>query len=174
MTQTPTIMDPADVRARLQQELPPGMLEHVDQTAHLARKLAAVHGVDRDRAELAALLHDIADRYSDVELLILAERYDLPVSLTEARVPKLLHGKIAAEILRREWGITDDELLDAIADHITGGVRMSPLAKIVFIADKLDPGATATTTTSTRFETWRWSISTLPCCASTRGAWTSW
>lgn len=140
MTQTPTIMDPADVRARLEQELLPDMLEHVDQTAHLARKLAAIHGVDRDRAELAALLHDIADRYSDVELLILAERYDLPVSLTEARVPKLLHGKVAAEILRREWGIRDDELLDAIADHITGSVRMSPLAKVVFVADKLEPG----------------------------------
>ena len=60
MTQTPTIMDPAAVRSRLEQELPPGMLEHVDQTAYLARKLAAIHGVDRDRAELAALLHDIA------------------------------------------------------------------------------------------------------------------
>jgi predicted HD superfamily hydrolase involved in NAD metabolism len=133
-------MNPADVRARLQQELPPGALEHVDRTAHLARKLAAVHGIDRDRAELAALLHDIADRYSDVELLILAERYEIPVSLTEARVPKLLHGKIGAEILRRDWGITDEELLDAIAEHITGGVRMSPLAKVVFVADKLEPG----------------------------------
>jgi predicted HD superfamily hydrolase involved in NAD metabolism len=140
MTGTLTIMNPVDVRERLHKELPPGVLEHVDRTAHLARKLAAVHGVDRDQAELAALLHDIGDRYSDVELLILAERFELPISLTEARVPKLLHGKIAAEILRREWGITDEELLDAIAEHITGGVRMSPLAKVLFVADKLEPG----------------------------------
>jgi predicted HD superfamily hydrolase involved in NAD metabolism len=133
-------MSPTDVRARLAQELPPDTMEHVDRTAHLARKLAAIHGIDRDQAELAALLHDIADRYSDVELLILAERFGLPVNLTEARVPKLLHGKVGAEILRRDWHITDDELLDAIADHITGSVQMSPLAKIVFIADKLEEG----------------------------------
>jgi predicted HD superfamily hydrolase involved in NAD metabolism len=111
----------------------------VQRTAHLARKLAAIHGVDRDQAELAALLHDVADHYSDVELLILAEQLKIPVSLTEARVPRLLHGKVGAEILRREWRITDEELLDAIAEHITGGVRMSPLSKVIFVADKLEP-----------------------------------
>lgn len=139
MAETP-VFSPADVRDRLARELPPDTLTHVDETALLARKLAAIHGVDRDRAELAALLHDIADRYSDVELLILAERYGLEVSLTEARVPKLLHGKVGAEILRREWGITDEELLDAVRDHTTASVRMSPLAKVVFVADKLEPG----------------------------------
>lgn len=70
-------------------------------------------------------------------MLLTADGVD--VSLTEARVPKLLHGKIGAEVLRREWGITDDELLDAVRDHITGGVRMSPLAKVLFVTDKLEP-----------------------------------
>jgi predicted HD superfamily hydrolase involved in NAD metabolism len=126
------------VRERLERDLPSETLAHASRCADLARLLASAHGVDPDRAELAALLHDIADAYSDVELLILAERYDIRVSLTEARVPRLLHGKVAAEILRREWGITDEELLDAVGEHTTGGVRMSPLAKVTFIADKLE------------------------------------
>lgn len=139
MTQILTLT-PASVREELERVLSPDTLEHTVQSAELARTLAIAHGVDPDRAELAALLHDIADQYSDRELLVLAERYDIPVNLTEARVPKLLHGKVGAEILRREWGITDDEVLDAIRDHITGGTVMSPLAKVVFVADKLEPG----------------------------------
>jgi predicted HD superfamily hydrolase involved in NAD metabolism len=95
--------------------------------------------VEPERAELAALIHDIADRYSDVELLILAERYGVPISLTEARVPKLLHGPVGAEILRQEYGISDEELLDAVRDHVTGGLHMSSLSKLLFIADKIEP-----------------------------------
>lgn len=138
MPQTATMI-PASVRERLRRELMPEAFAHSCRTAELARRLAAAHGVDPDRAELAALLHDISDRSSDVDLLGLAERYSIPVSLTEARVPRLLHGKVGAEILRREWEITDEELLDAVRDHVTGGVRMSRLAKVIFVADKLEP-----------------------------------
>jgi predicted HD superfamily hydrolase involved in NAD metabolism len=114
-------------------------LAHSERTAELAAELAARHGVDPERARVAALVHDIADRYSNRELLVLAQRYGIDVSLTEARVPKLLHGKVGAEILKREWGVTDDELLDAVRDHITGGALMGPLAKVLFVADKLEP-----------------------------------
>jgi predicted HD superfamily hydrolase involved in NAD metabolism len=117
----------------------PDTFAHAERAAELAARLAMRHGVDPERAQLAGLLHDIADRYSERELLSLAERYGVPVNLTEARVPKLLHGKVGAEILRRDWGITDEELLDAVRDHITGGVYMSDLAKVTFVADKLEP-----------------------------------
>jgi predicted HD superfamily hydrolase involved in NAD metabolism len=128
-----------DLLQRLSVELDAEILAHSERTAELAVQLAEHHGVDPERARLAALIHDIADRYSDRELLILAERYGVDVSLAEARVPKLLHGKIGAEVLRRDWGITDDELLDTVRDHITGGIRMGPLAKVLFVADKLEP-----------------------------------
>lgn len=129
----------AEIHARLARELLPETLGHVKRTAELARQLAVDHGVDPDRAERGALLHDVADRYSDVELLGFAEQFNIPVSLTEARIPKLLHGAVGAEILRREWGVTDDELLDAVRDHITGGTTMGRLAKVIFVADKLEP-----------------------------------
>ena len=129
----------SDLLQRLGAELDAETLAHSERTAELAVQLGEHHGVDPERARLAALIHDVADCYSERELLVLAERYGIDVSLTEARVPKLLHGKIGAEILRRDWGITDDELLDAVRDHITGGVRMGPLARVLFVADKLEP-----------------------------------
>lgn len=128
-----------EVRERLRREMEPDTYAHAERTAEIARQLAIAHGEDPDRAELAGLVHDIADRFSERELLVLAERYDIPINLTEARIPKLLHAKVGAEILRREWGIVDEELLDAVREHITGSVRMTPLAKLTFVADKIEP-----------------------------------
>jgi len=98
-----------------------------------------MHGVDPDRAEVAARVHDIASRYSGEELLTFAEQFGIPISITEARAPRLLHGKVAAEMLRRDWGIDDEELLDAVAYHITGNPHMGKLAKVLFVADKIEP-----------------------------------
>jgi predicted HD superfamily hydrolase involved in NAD metabolism len=128
-----------EIRERLKRELTPDAMEHTLRTVEVVRQLAAAHRVDLERAELAALLHDVADGYSDRQLLGLAERYGIPVSLTEARIPKLLHGAVGAEILRHEWGITDEELLDAVRDHISGGPHMGMLAKVLFVADKIEP-----------------------------------
>jgi predicted HD superfamily hydrolase involved in NAD metabolism len=130
---------PIDLKASVERELGGEILAHSRRTAIVARELALAHGVDPDRAELAAIVHDIADRYSDVELLVLAERYEIPISLTEARVPKLLHGPVGAEILRYNFAITDDELLDAVRDHVCGGPHMGKLAKVLFVADKIEP-----------------------------------
>ena len=141
MTQT---MDPEtysprfildQMRIRLRAEKTPDTLAHAERTAEVARRLAVAHGEDPDRAELAGLVHDVADRYSDRELLGLAGHYGIPVTLTEARVPRLLHARVGAELLR-EAGVRDEELLDAVREHITGGPRMSLLAKITFVADK--------------------------------------
>jgi predicted HD superfamily hydrolase involved in NAD metabolism len=137
MTQIDTITTEG-IRERMRQEMEPDTFAHAERTAELARRLAIAHGEDPDRAELAGLVHDIADRYSDRELLTFAQRFDLPLSLTEARIPKLLHGRVGAEILR-EYGVTDEELLDAVRDHITGNVFMSMLSKITFVADKIEP-----------------------------------
>jgi len=127
-----------EIRERIRKEMEPETYAHAERTAEVARRLAVAHGEDPDRAELAGLVHDIADRFSDRELLRLADHYAVPVSLTEARIPKLLHAKVGAEMLR-ESGIRDEELLDAVREHITGGPRMSLLAKITFVADKIEP-----------------------------------
>ena len=139
MTQTIVeTISPTEIRERMRREMEPETYQHAERTAAVARQLALVHGEDSDRAEVAALVHDIADRFSERELLRLADHYGLPVSLTEARIPKLLHAKVGAEMLR-ESGVRDEELLDAVREHITGGPRMSTLSKITFVADKIEP-----------------------------------
>ena len=53
--------------------------------------------------------------------------------------PAILHGKAGAVILRERFGITDREFLEAVSCHTTGMPGMSDLAKIVYIADYIEP-----------------------------------
>ena len=64
---------------------------------------------------------------------------NLTVDLVQLRVPLLLHGPVGAELLRREDGLDDDSLYQAVYWHTTGHSSLDQLGKVVFLADKLDP-----------------------------------
>jgi predicted HD superfamily hydrolase involved in NAD metabolism len=57
----------------------------------------------------------------------------------ERQSPKLLHGPVAAELARRELGIDDEEVLEAVRAHTTGSPGMGPLALVLYVADKIEP-----------------------------------
>ena len=113
---------------------------HVLGVADTAERLATVHGLDPRRARLAALLHDATRELEQEDFLRLAEEWSLPVGEPECRSPKLLHGPIAAEMAKRELGIEDEEVLEAVRVHTTGKPGMSPLALDLYVADKIEPG----------------------------------
>jgi len=129
--------DPADVFAR--DRLSEKRYGHTLRVAQTAEDLARVHGLDSDRARLAALLHDAARETSSEEFLVLAEDLNLPVGEPERESPKLLHGPVAAELARRELGVEDGEVLDAIREHTTGRPGMGPLSLVLYVADKIEP-----------------------------------
>ena len=76
---------------------------------------------------------------SNDELLVLAQSFNLRIDAIEQQLPILLHGPVGAELLHREEGIEDTELYEAVCWHTTGNTSMDSLAKLVFLADKLDP-----------------------------------
>ena len=127
----------ADVFAR--ERLSPKRYGHTLRVADTAQDLALAHGLDPDRARLAALLHDAAREVPLKECLDLAERWGLPVGEPERESPKLLHGPVAAELARRELGVQDDEVLDAVREHTTGRPGMGLLSLVLFVADKIEP-----------------------------------
>jgi nicotinate-nucleotide adenylyltransferase len=55
------------------------------------------------------------------------------------RQTDLIHPFLGAEVARREYLVTDGEILDAIRYHTTGRADMSLLEKIIFIADYIEP-----------------------------------
>ena len=112
---------------------------HTLRVAETAEKLARLHGLDPGRARLAALLHDAARERSSGEFLDLARTWNLPFGEPERENPKLLHGPVAAEMARRDLGVGDEEVLDAVREHTTGRPGMGPLSLVLFVADKIEP-----------------------------------
>jgi predicted HD superfamily hydrolase involved in NAD metabolism len=127
----------ADVFAR--ERLSAKRYGHTLRVAETAEDLAHAHGLDPARARLAALLHDAARERSFEEFLGLAEDLGLPVGEPERESPKLLHGPVAAELARRELGVEDGEVLEAIRAHTTGRPGMGPLSLVLYVADKIEP-----------------------------------
>jgi predicted HD superfamily hydrolase involved in NAD metabolism len=94
---------------------------------------------DIERAYLAGLLHDYAREVPNAELLELTMAHNLSSDAVDLLQPSLLHGPVGAWMLK-EHGIMDDEaILDAIRWHTTGHPDMNQLAKIVYIADYIEP-----------------------------------
>ena len=51
----------------------------------------------------------------------------------------LAHSKIAAIIMKRDYGIEDEDIINAVSYHTTGRPGMSLLEKIIYIADAIEP-----------------------------------
>ena len=119
---------------------PDGLRRHVERTVEEALRLARLHGVDEGRARLTALGHDIVRATPPDELLRLAGEVGLEVSDLERAEPVLLHGAIAARLLPQRFGVDDPAVLDAVHYHTTAHAGMSTLEKVMYIADKTEPG----------------------------------
>jgi predicted HD superfamily hydrolase involved in NAD metabolism len=136
-TITNTLLEKADALAR--SRLSEKRYGHTLRVADTTEDLARVHGIDTDKARLAALLHDAARETRPDEFLRLADQWELPIGGPERQSPKLLHGPVAAKLARRELGVDDEEVLEAVRAHTTGKPLMGPLALALYVADKIEP-----------------------------------
>lgn len=112
---------------------------HTARVADTVESLARKHGVDPDRARLAALLHDAARERVPEEFIRLAEEWKLRIGAPERESPKLLHGPVAAELGRRELGVEDGEVLEAVRVHTVGAAGIGQIALALYVADKIEP-----------------------------------
>ncbi|MDR0853646.1 MAG: nicotinate (nicotinamide) nucleotide adenylyltransferase [Clostridiales Family XIII bacterium] len=97
---------------------------HTKRVIDMAASMAQRFGVEPEKARLAALLHDYCkENDGGVE-------------------NNLMHGRQAADFAIRELGITDEDVINAIAYHTTGRAGMTDLEQIIFLADTVEPGRT--------------------------------
>jgi predicted HD superfamily hydrolase involved in NAD metabolism len=119
--------------------LPRGLREHILRVEAEALRLAAMHGVDAERASLAALGHDLVRHLPGDELLALAARYGLQPDAIERTEPILVHGPVAARMLADDYGIEDAAIVNGVDCHTTARAGMAPLEQVLFVADKVEP-----------------------------------
>lgn len=112
--------------------------EHVCGVAEVGGALAARANVDIFLVELACWLHDCCKEFKDKELVAMAMEGGLePDSICRAN-GHLLHGPVAAMVVKKELDIQNEEVLNSIAEHTLGNAPMSEISKVVFLADCLE------------------------------------
>lgn len=119
----------------LKTRLTPQRLYHSICVAEQAKHLAEKFGGDSEKAYTAGLIHDIM-RYEPVEkMLELIENDGQILTDSEKNITVTLHAIAGEVFLRKELGVTDNEILSAVRWHTTGKEDMSLLEKIIYVAD---------------------------------------
>lgn len=126
-------------RALLPSRLSPASVAHCERVAATAADLARRFGVNEADAELAGLLHDYARDESNDVLIALVGELGVPVTAFELEHPRLLHARVGAALARRALPEIGEGVLSAIEVHTVGGLPMSDLDKVVYLADMLEP-----------------------------------
>lgn len=108
--------------------------EHSFRVALMAAKRARGLCLSEEKATLAAALHDCA-KYVPQDSPLL-KGFHLPENVP----PPVLHQFTGAYLAEHEFGITDEEVLNAVKYHTSGRANMSALEKLIFLADMLEEG----------------------------------
>lgn len=114
-------------------------LQHILGVEQTCIDLARCHQLNEEKAAKAGLMHDLAKFFSPKKLLRIAKQEELEVDEICLKVPHLLHADVSAVVAQQEFGIKDQKILNAIANHTLGTPGMSRLSCVVFIADALEP-----------------------------------
>lgn len=109
---------------------------HSEGVANMAKILAKIYNEDEDKAYFTGLCHDIAKCLTIEESNRRIREYALPVKYINNIA--LAHSKVGAMIMKNEYLIKDDNIINAIAYHTTGRSNMSILEKIIFVADAIE------------------------------------
>ena len=134
------MQDIQSIKAKLREHLSAVHYEHSIRTAETAARMARVSDVDEDKAYLAGLLHDYAKGMSGEDLIAEAEKMGIEINSVERAYPYLLHAEVGAELVKKELGVNDEEIINSIAKHTVGSAAMTALDKIIYVADMIEPG----------------------------------
>lgn len=109
-------------------------VEHSFRVALLAAARARSLHIREDKVILAAALHDCGKYVSLSSPLLngFTSPEDVPAPV--------MHQYTGAYLAEHEFGIKDEEILDAIRFHTSGREDMAPLGKLIFLADMLESG----------------------------------
>lgn len=125
--------------ALLRRRLPEKKVSHSIFVSEYLSSFAEKEGLDHDEAVTAGLMHDLCRTMSNHEMLQKAREYRLPIGELQLEKPVLLHGPVAAEELRREHGVREDNIYEAIYWHTTGRPQLGKLGQALYLADFAEP-----------------------------------
>lgn len=127
--------DMEKLRRAVEKRLTAGRYAHSLAVCRRAMELAGRWGADWYAAGVAGLVHDVCkDMSRAAQLNYLRACGIIPDNLTMGN-PAVWHAAAGAEYARRELGVRDEAILDAVRYHTTGRRAMSRLEQVVYVAD---------------------------------------
>ena len=114
---------------KVKASLPEKRWKHTCGVVLTGIKMAEAFGVDKEKAFVACLLHDCM-KYSEIV------HAGVPA---DAVGTKVMHAFNGAEEAKIGFGVTDEDIINAVRYHTTGRANMSDLEKLVYLADVVEP-----------------------------------
>lgn len=133
-------MELREIKKTLKETLSKSRYKHSIGVAYTAQCLAMRYEYDLEKAYLAGLIHDCAKATPDKDKINECKENNIEIGRQEELLPHLLHSKLGAFKAKKEYGIEDADILNAVRYHTTGRANMSLLEKIIFVADYIEPG----------------------------------
>ncbi|XZF75043.1 bis(5'-nucleosyl)-tetraphosphatase (symmetrical) YqeK [Bacillus sp. AL-1R] len=131
-------MDKQKALTFVKEKLTNGRFTHTIGVMETAVRLAEKYGADVKKAELAAIFHDVAKCMPIKELKSIMEDNKLSLNLLKYN-KELWHAPVGAFLTEHEYGIDDQEILQAITYHTSGHEDMNLLDKVIYVADYIEP-----------------------------------
>ena len=130
----------AEILERLKRTITLHRYHHTLGVADTAQRLAAKCGADPMRARLAGLLHDCAKSLPYGEMRRLVEENVPDTDDAELDAEPVLHAPAGMVLARRDYGVRDESILQAIRRHTLGGPDMTAMDALIYVSDFIEPG----------------------------------
>ena len=129
-------MDIEKLREIVKNKLPEKRYIHTLGVEKVCVELAKKYGVDEEKVRIASLLHDYLKK-DNVEVL-----KEICKGMPEAKgyenLSEIFHSLAGYEVVKKEFGIDDEDILNSIKYHTIGRKNMSILEKIIYIGDAIE------------------------------------
>lgn len=132
-------MDRSEALQIVKKQLTEHRYVHTVGVMETALILANQYGADEKKAELSAIFHDYAKFRPKDEMKQIITQENMSPELLEYN-SELWHAPVGAFLVKKEVGIKDNDILDAIKYHTSGRPGMTTLEKVIYLADYIEPG----------------------------------
>lgn len=129
-------MDIEEIKSIVKNKLSEKRYKHSICVMEMCEKLAKTYNVDIEMAKRVGIVHDIAKEMPKEDMIKYCKENNIKIDEIEMQNPGLLHGKVGANISKKEFGF-NEQMQNAIESHTTGKPNMDILAKILFVADAI-------------------------------------
>ncbi|MFW5998971.1 MAG: bis(5'-nucleosyl)-tetraphosphatase (symmetrical) YqeK [Halanaerobiaceae bacterium] len=127
------------IKGKLKKKVGKTRYNHTLGVVEVAVNLAKVKAISREKALIAALLHDYTKNLTIPKIKKLCRASCWYIDPLEYSIPGILHAPASAYVARKKFGINDFDILEAIRFHTIGKPKIDILAQIIFAADVIEP-----------------------------------